>query len=376
MEILIRADCGNKISTGHIHRCLNLASYFSTAKAKPNITFITKLTTYESQNNNIYKLIESYGFKVLTLLPGKSDITSDNITWFGEDYLCDADKMISVLKESKYDILIVDQYAADYKWETQLRPYVNKILVIDDHYTVKHNCDILINQQVSDFHKEKIMEQKNNLPNNCQLLCGTEYLLMSKKFYDLSRHVRIHKKIKRINIFTGGSDQHSETLRILSVCQEVLLQNPLLKFDIIVGSLNRDLQKIRELCYKTNAFYFYETSPDFFNTLNQADLCIGGAGMTMYERVYLNLPSIVIKLADNQQNGIDQLQSYDCLEFIGDSGFDFDRRLSDAFRKLLKCPSRCAELSMNCNKIQFSTPYNIVKKIMDIINTSSPINDS
>ena len=46
----------------------------------------------------------------------------------------------------EYDWLIVDHYKLDIQWEKQLRPFVKKILVIDDYINREHDCDVFLNQ--------------------------------------------------------------------------------------------------------------------------------------------------------------------------------------------------------------------------------------
>jgi spore coat polysaccharide biosynthesis predicted glycosyltransferase SpsG len=40
----------------------------------------------------------------------------------------------------------------------------------------------------------------------------------------------------------------------------------------------------------------------------EADLCIGAGGITIWERAYMGLPSLVVTLAENQREAADHLQ--------------------------------------------------------------------
>ena len=47
-----------------------------------------------------------------------------------------------------YEWLIVDHYALDSRWEVQMRPFVKKIMVIDDLADRRHDCDVLLDQNL------------------------------------------------------------------------------------------------------------------------------------------------------------------------------------------------------------------------------------
>ena len=68
-----------------------------------------------------------------------STITSTTIIYF--DSLRDIALQSALNKSSpqKIDLLIVDSYKIGKKWEDSVRNYVNKIMVIDDLYTIIYN---------------------------------------------------------------------------------------------------------------------------------------------------------------------------------------------------------------------------------------------
>ena len=59
--------------------------------------------------------------------------------------------------------------------ERSVKPFVKKIMIIDDLANRKHNCHILLDQN----YKENLETQyKSLVPNNCKLLLGPSYVLL------------------------------------------------------------------------------------------------------------------------------------------------------------------------------------------------------
>ena len=153
MNIFFRVDSSNIIGTGHLIRCLKLANYFE----NHNIFFICK-----NFIGNINKKVLEFNYNLNEIYLDIASISFDHSTWLGEDFNTDATKTIKILKQYCVDILIVDNYAIDYKWETIVKPYVKKMILIDDFIERKHNCDFIING---------IEEDKNKYNNLCNKEC-------------------------------------------------------------------------------------------------------------------------------------------------------------------------------------------------------------
>ena len=97
------------------------------------------------------KEIEKENFEVITLYnSNKLRAAKKNNTkhpnyynWIGASWKEDANQTIDVLKSEEVDLLIIDHYGIDQKWEKKIRPYIKKIMVIDDLANRKHYCDLL-----------------------------------------------------------------------------------------------------------------------------------------------------------------------------------------------------------------------------------------
>lgn len=300
MNIFFRVDSSNIIGTGHLIRCLKLANYFE----NHNIFFICK-----NFIGNINKKVLEFNYNLNEIYLDIASISFDHSTWLGEDFNTDATKTIKILKQYCVDILIVDNYAIDYKWETIVKPYVKKMILIDDFIERKHNCDFIINGIEEDKNKY------NNLCNKeCKLLLGPKFFIINKDFFDLAPKKKINDKIKRIFVFISGSDIDNYTYKIMK-----FLQNKFdnLIFDICVGISNRNKLRIKELCEKNSNYNYYYNINNVYDIMFKADLCIGSLGQNFIERLVFGIPSIVITLADNQLGFLEKYKEKNIFIYCG-----------------------------------------------------------
>jgi UDP-2,4-diacetamido-2,4,6-trideoxy-beta-L-altropyranose hydrolase len=191
---------------------------------------------------------------------------------------------------------VVDHYALDEKWEGYLRPYVKKIMVIDDLADRAHDCDLLLDQN---FYENLESRYNDLVPPQCKKLLGPKYALLRPEFRKARKNLRKRDgHVKRIMIFFGGSDPTNETTKALEAVR--MLNRPDIAVDVVVGALNPNKDKINELCAAmTNITYHCQVS-NMAKLMADADLFVGGGGSTTWERCCLGLPSMIISTARNQ----------------------------------------------------------------------------
>ena len=174
MKIVFRVDASLKMGTGHVMRCLALAQMLKENGA--NVEFICR-----KHKGSLIEKIRSGGF-VVHELEVFEEIEVDNKLahshWLGATQQQDANDCIDMLKAEKSDWIVVDHYALDEQWQKRLKPYYEKLMVIDDLADRKHQCDILLDQT---FGRQQ--EDYSELtPKDCQLLLSSKYALLRPEF--------------------------------------------------------------------------------------------------------------------------------------------------------------------------------------------------
>jgi len=280
MRFFIRTDASLQIGSGHVMRCLTLANEL---RQKACVSFICL-----DLPGNMCNFIEKEGFFVHRLQS------------LGSNWQTDAMKTIAILATEKQliDWLIVDHYYLDVQWEMAMRPYADKIMLIDDMANRRHDCDILLDQNL---HADMEKRYHGLVPQHCKQLLGPKYALLRPEFSSARKTFRKRNgDIKRILIFMGGSDPTNETAKALTAIK--LLNRPDITVNVVVGESNPHKVKIQQICAELpDATYHCQVS-NMAELMVKADLAIGAGGSTNWERCCLGLPSIVMTIAENQED--------------------------------------------------------------------------
>ena len=107
----------------------------------------------------------------------------------------------------------------------------------------------------------------------------------------------------------GGSDPYNYTLHIIEKINHFIILNNLIVF-IIIGKSNNNFESINNFV-KNNKNYNIKFDLNYDELINlylDIDLCIGSLSITAYERLYMNIPQICLKIVENQN--IQQLKEF------------------------------------------------------------------
>lgn len=298
MKVVIRTDASLRIGTGHVMRCLTLAKALVEEGAE--VSFICR----EHEGNLIDK-IESEGFKVysLTTRPGENAPTRqlDHAEWLGVSQQQDANDCQSILEEIQPDWLVVDHYAIDLVWQKALKPYYQKLMVIDDLGDRNHNCDLLLDQNYG----STIEKYQNRVPKDCTILAGPRYALLRPEFAQwretsLKRRAH-HQQLETLLVTMGGVDPDNYTGQVLQQLNK--LQQTMIKEIIaVMGATAPHLETIQKQAQTMRVKTTVKTNvSNMGQIMANADLAIGAAGATTWERCCLGLPTIQMVIAENQR---------------------------------------------------------------------------
>lgn len=348
MIIWIRTDASHIIGTGHVMRMLTLAGQLR--KKGANVSFICR-----EHPGHLIDWIEAKGFPVYRLsYTVDADRKKDENAvrdWLGtslkEEIKQVKELMESHLKGEYIDWLIVDHYALDQEWEQTFRPYVKRILVVDDLANRPHDCDLLLDP--NDYENAE-QRYATLVPPHAVKLLGPTYALLREEFRTVRKKDRSKtRKIERILVFFGGSDPTNETEKVLLALQDITLPN--LMLDVVVGRSNPHKDHIQKICQTLkNANYSCQIE-NMAERMAEADLFIGAGGSTTWERCYLGLPSVVIAVAENQVEATERLAKVGALIYLGWHEQVKKEDIRRAVNELIAHPERLKEMSQICQKV-------------------------
>ena len=262
--VLFRADASSTIGTGHIMRDLILAKQYPDSK----IYFATR-----ALDGNLNNKIRQEEYEVVNLQTN------------------DIEELDKVVKKLGIDLLIIDHYEIHYEDEKKLSILNSQlsIMVLDDTYE-KHHCDMLLNHNIS----ADASRYKDLVPKDCELRCGEKYTLLREEF-------KAEKKIQREKIYDifiamGGADTAGLNVKILEILGDAK------NIVIVTTTANRNLDTLKKYVQNKNNISLFINSIEVAKLINQSKLAIITPSVTVNEVLFLDVPFIAIKTADNQED--------------------------------------------------------------------------
>jgi spore coat polysaccharide biosynthesis predicted glycosyltransferase SpsG len=324
MNIGFRLDFTKKSGSGHFFRCLRLAEYIRYKNKKNKIIF------YLSHRIK-YNFTKQLNLKNISI-----------------KYVTSFNNFISSLKKKKIQFLVLDQQKIHFTKQKIIKNCVKFFVLIQD--LPKNNyCDLIINQN---FFTKK--DYKGLVKNSkTELLIGPNYFI---------RKIFVNRKINtsrfNINIFFSGSTPY----KLLNNFLKAIIQTKKdkIKINCFVGVNFAKLKNLRKTFLNTQEIKFFKNQPEkiFLKNLSNSSLAIGSAGVTVFERLYFRIPSIVVSLAKNQEKNAKFLKEKKAIIYLGSSNKVEFNQIKNALKNILFNQSFYLKLKKNTTR----TADNLFKK--------------
>ena len=274
MKIAIRADASSRIGSGHVMRMLSLAKALK--KRGCDVYFLTFNLV-----ENLHHIISSE-FILIELTDNKLNT------------------LISILSSEKFDWLIIDHYEISNIDEAYIKKRLPiNMLCVDDNF-MPHDCDILLNQNIYATQ----VRYKDLTASSTKLLTGLTYALVREEFQIYKKHPRPHRAPPKLLLTLGGSDPENLLLHILNALRNV---ETAYVATIICGPLNQHLHYIKSLAAPISHINVIQKTSEMATLMYQHDCAITAAGSSTIESLIMQLPSIVVPIAENQMEVADTL---------------------------------------------------------------------
>ncbi len=363
MKAFFRVDASIKIGGGHLSRCLTLAHALKLAGVDQCI-FILK-----SHEGDFEHYIKECGYLVEHIpLEFSPDYTSsDYREWVGGSALNDALSTLNCLENHNYeyrDLLVIDHYGLDITFEEMLKKSIRNICVIDDLVNRKHDCNFLIDQTCG----RQVGEYQHLLPNKAVVLAGENYSLIRAEFLGLRYAAMLKREdfttIKNVFINFGSTDPTNMTTHIINLLSK---SSQLSRYSLTIAlgrnSPNVDAVRACLTNYSGQVNLVFDAK-NMAELIYEADVAIGAAGATTWERCALGLPSIIIKTAENQSTVIDRVIGFNVAVL-----YEIESNLAELENKLLYIQQNYKYMSHQCFDLIKADGVNlVVKKLLGSMN--------
>ncbi len=310
LNVIFRADASSFIGGGHVMRCLTLADALSHSGWQCSFA-CTEAT------------VEMMPF----LLRSEHQVISTGVP----DY--------------EVDLLVVDHYALDDKYEAGCRAWAKHILVIDDLADRRHDCDLLMDQTLG----RSANDYKDLVPEHCDVMTGARYALLRPQFAEkreesLGRRKSAVGDIRKVLVMLGAGDKDNVTGLVLEALEGLAGS---LDVDVIMGANAPHLELIKGLTQNSHHnINVYAGIEDVASLMASADLAIGAGGTASWERCCLGLPTLVIEIADNQRKIIQEIVARGAAISVGHYKDIVSEDIVKAVERLQNTPSIVAEMGI------------------------------
>ena len=327
MTLLIRADSGPNIGTGHVMRTLALGQAWK--RIGGSVAFVSGdlpsglIARIQAENFDIYKL--------------------DNSTCDAGD----ARETAEIASSLNADWIATDGYRFDDAYQSILLRSDCRLMVIDDYQHANHeNADLIVNQNAyADPACYRVTSQAKTLTGPSFALLRNEFTVNSIEQSNLTNtgepvsNKHIVKQARRVLVTFGGEDNDNWTLRALKVLSD--LNRKQLIVDCVVGACYQHGSELEVFKKTANMSLRIHRNVDHMSALmHRVDVAISAGGSTCYELARCGVPTIVASIADNQIPVAMALSKRGVMISIDEVGTGTPIRSTDPMKRLSKSVRR------------------------------------
>jgi len=194
-----------------------------------------------------------------------------------------------------FDAVVFDHYglsSRDHRAMGQGRP----VLVIDDLADRPLGADIVL-----DSGPARTAEDYDGLvPESTRLLLGPSFAPVRPEFAALRETALAWRgqPVQRILVSMGLTDVGGVTARIV---ERLRLRVGETGLDVVLGAGAPSLPGLTKVARRDSRLTLHVDTPHMARLTAEADIAVGGAGSSAWERCTLGLPTLQVILADNQR---------------------------------------------------------------------------
>ncbi len=316
--IYFRTDGNSKIASGHLVRCLSIAS------ACQKLGMEARFLVSDADSAALLTDALSAPFPVLRLTTAAYDDP--------ERELAELLPLLNRGAEAR-PLLFLDSYFVTEKYLTALRQAV-KTAYLDDLQLFDYPVDLLINYDV--IPTSAMPAYQTAYQRAKKTLLGSAYTPLRSQF--LNREMPLRQKASHVLVTTGASDPHHFCLSFLNRLQRESARSrepfQSMTFHVVAGSLNRDTAQLFALAQTLPGLQIHQNVADMAALMESCDLAVSASGTTLYELCALGVPTISYTMADNQLISARAFAEAGAIDYAGDIRTSMEESLTHIFRFL------------------------------------------
>ncbi|MBE6501392.1 MAG: UDP-2,4-diacetamido-2,4,6-trideoxy-beta-L-altropyranose hydrolase [Methanobrevibacter thaueri] len=248
-KVAIVVNAYDEIGTGHVYRCLSIAS---------KLVFHEVLFLMDEQRQLGIDIVGNYNY------PYK--------LYDGEDDL------VKILREYSPQIVVNDILDTSIEYVSQLK---------EDGYFVVNFEDLGTGTEAADVVFDALYEHDVGEKN---IFTGHKYYILKDEFYFQPQKI-IAQKVENILITFGGTDPNNFTEKVID---SILATSYDGRINVILGLGYDGLEELIDKYESNQSIQIYRNVSDISEFMFKADMIFTSAGRTMYEVCSLGVPTICL----------------------------------------------------------------------------------
>jgi UDP-2,4-diacetamido-2,4,6-trideoxy-beta-L-altropyranose hydrolase len=284
-NLLVRADGGRLVGTGHLMRCLALVQAWRDRGNTAGFVMDPEAASFEHR-------LKGEGIPVFG---AGTPVGSEG----------DKARTIAVARDVGASWVALDGYSFGPDYQDAIKSAGLKLLVIDDHgRSQRYSADVILDPNVGASETAYV-----HRPRSARLLLGTRYALLRREFRTRSeRRVSVPRGSRKILVTLGGSDPENVTRHVLEALSKVIDSER--EITVVIGPQNSHRESLEATAKSLPAKVALRADvSDMREVMDWADMAISAAGGTCWELAFLGIPTLLLAIANNQQSNQDVLVS-------------------------------------------------------------------
>lgn len=304
--LVIRADAGAAMGTGHVMRCLALAA------AWPGPVHFVSSGALPSR---IEARIQELGFGAHAVSASAASAE-------------DAERTAEIAGRVSATWIVVDGYHFDGAYEEHLAARGHAVLAVDDFGHTRHAARLVLNQSL-----DATAALYGPLAASQELLVGPEFALLRQEFWAFrDAPPKPVAPFEKALVTLGGSDPGRVAPRVIRA-----LEGSGLKVRLLLGGADPAGDETERLA-RAGGHDVVRDARDVPEHMAWADFAVASAGVTLLELLFMGTPSLLVIVAENQRAGAHAAEARDLACVLGWHADLTEERIREGVRALVQDP--------------------------------------
>jgi UDP-2,4-diacetamido-2,4,6-trideoxy-beta-L-altropyranose hydrolase len=244
-----------------------------------------------------------------------------------------------------FDAIVFDHYGLshpDHRAMAAGRP----AMVIDDLADRPLGADLVLDSGPA----RKAEDYDALVPEGCRLLLGPAYAPVRPEFAALREPALAWRgePVQRILVAMGLTDVGAITARVVERLRPRVGEVGL---DVVIGQVAPSVPGLAKIARRDARLLLHVDTPHMARLTAEADIAVGAAGSSIWERCTLGLPSILVVLADNQREAARAMAEREAALVLDAAQPDFETEFDRLLLRLLRDRDLRVRLAANSAKV-------------------------